>query len=197
MQFLPEQIEILWIIPVFALVIFIFIIQFVNQKREQTGLSREVTQFNAGVVPPLQQSFGTGTDRLSQLERAISTITDSLTVQQQTINQFNKGGNNYNTEINDLKAKLRELYKEYDIVLSENYSLRAKVKKLQDPGAGVPPAGQDITPVTQRETKYDRIDPVISNKVDMRLYEDTRTLNLALLDDTSEIDLTDLTRRKS
>lgn len=196
MQFLPEQIEILWIIPVFALVIFIFIIQFVAQKREQTGLSREVTQFNAGVVP-LQQNFTTGTDRLSQLERAISTITDSLTVQQQTINQFNKGGTNYNAEINDLKAKLRELYKEYDIVLSENYSLRAKVKKLQDPGAGASPAVHEASPGIQRETKYDRIDPVISNKVDMRLYEDTRTLNLALLDDTSEIDLTDLTRRKS
>jgi hypothetical protein len=195
-HFLPEQIEILWIIPVIALVIFIFIIQLIAQKKEQTGLSREVAQFNNGAFPINKQYNGPGSDRLSQLEKAISTITDSLSVQQQTINQFSKGTIDYTSEINNLKIKLRELYKEYDIVLSENYSLKAKVKKLQENDAVNNGKIIDETSGHQQIAASDgRVDVLLSSKVDMKLYEDTRTLNLALLDDTSEIDLSDLTRR--
>ena len=64
-------------------------------------------------------------------EKAISAVTDSLAEQQRAIEQFHKDNTNYNGEISGLKNKLRELYKEYDIILSENYSLRAKVKSLE------------------------------------------------------------------
>lgn len=199
MHFLPEQIEILWLIPVIALVVFIFIIQFLAQKREKSAMSQEVARFNTGTLPNAQVPLNYGPDRLSQLEQAISSITDSLTVQQQTLNQVSKGSAGYSNEINDLKGKLRELYKEYDIVLSENYSLRAKVKKLE---ADAHPQGEgsDMTPDISRippTAHRDDIDMLLASKIDMKLYEDTRTLNLALLDDTSEIDINDLTKRKN
>lgn len=193
LPFIFEHIELLWIIPVAAFGFFIFLIQLAAQRKEERrDLSKEVTQFNTVGFQPMAPEAA-GAARLNQLERAISAVTDSLSAQQRTIEQFHRDNTTYNGEINELKNRLRELYKEYDIVLSENYSLRAKVKKLQGkqgeepadtpepPPAVLPPAAAAPSP--------------ISLKVDMKLYEDTRTLNLALLDDTSEIDLSDLNSR--
>jgi len=195
-QFHPEQIELLWLIPVIALVVFIFIIQLVGQKREQTGMSQDVARFNNGSIPFSQQMSG-GADRLNQLERAISTITDSLTVQQQALTQVSKGSASYSGEISDLKAKLRELYKEYDIVLSENYSLRAKVKKLEetDPPQARPQNSPISTHNRPSADSYKNDDVHFSSKVDMKLYEDTRSLSVSLLEDTSEFDINDFSKR--
>ena len=132
-QFISERIEFLWIIPVVAFAFFIFMIQLLAQKKEDRhDLSKEVAQFNTGIHSPEPASSEQGSDRLSQLERAIASVTDSISAQQRAIEQFHRDNTSYTGEINDLKHKLRELYKEYDIILSENYSLRAKVKKLQD-----------------------------------------------------------------
>ncbi|MBN1758233.1 MAG: hypothetical protein JW863_07950 [Chitinispirillaceae bacterium] len=196
LQFIFEHIEFLWIVPVVAFGFFIFLIQLTAQRKEESrDLTREVTQFNTvGFEPAAPMS--PGASRLTQLEHAISTVTESLNAQQRAIEQFHRDNTNYNGEINELKGKLRELYKEYDIVLSENYSLRAKVKKLQgrqDPDddiADIPvAAAPEVLPPKPAEP------PPLSAKVDMKLYEDTRTLNLSQLDDPSECDINDLTRR--
>ena len=191
LQFIVEHIEFLWIVPVVAFGFFIFMIQLTAQRREGSrDLTREVTEFNTvGFEPVAPRS--PGASRLTQLEHAISTVTESLNAQQRAIEQFHRDNSNYNGEINELKGKLRELYKEYDIVLSENYSLRAKVKKLQDRKdediADIPvAAAPEVLPPKPAEP------PPLSAKVDMKLYEDTRTLNLSQLDDTSEYDLGDL-----
>jgi hypothetical protein len=195
-QFIFEHIEFLWIVPVVAFAFFLFLIQFIAQKKEsERDLSKEVAQFNRGthaVAAPVASEQGS--DRLNQLERAISAVTDSLSAQQRTIEQFHRDNTGYNGEISELKNKLRELYKEYDIILSENYSLRAKVKKLQvrnegEPDGNEPPVEMQPPPSPQQAA------PSLTSKVDMKLYEDTRTLNLSVLDDTSEIDLSDLTNR--
>ena len=195
LQFISEHIEFLWIIPVVAFGFFIFLIQLTAQRKEESAdLSKEVAQFNTIGFQPAS-TVAQGATRLTQLEHAISAVTESLSAQQRAIEQFHRDNSNYNGEINELKGKLRELYKEYDIVLSENYSLRAKVKKLQDRQED---EVVDI-PVVERTAEVlpppPATPPPLSAKVDMKLYEDTRTLNLSQLDDTSEYDFSDLNRR--
>ena len=198
LQFISEHIEFLWIVPVVAFGFFIFLIQLTAQRKEESAdLSREVAQFNTGGFQPASPAT-TGATRLNQLEHAISAVTESLSAQQRAIEQFHRDNSNYNGEIKDLKGKLRELYKEYDIVLSENYSLRAKVKKLQDRQedevAELPVTPPSPEPVRDVLPPPPVTPPPLSAKVDMKLYEDTRTLNLSQLDDTSEYDFNDLNR---
>jgi septal ring factor EnvC (AmiA/AmiB activator) len=198
--FIQQHIGLLWIIPAVAFSFFLFLQIFFAQKREERAdMSQEVAQFNTGETQmTIQDTLPNATDRLGQLEKAIASVTNSLLAQQRAIEQFHKENSSYSGEINELKSRLRELYKEYDIVLSENYLLRAKVKKLQgkegdeehedlhevaleDIEAAAPPPPQPV-----------KTDNPLSSKVDMKLYEDTRALNLTLLDDTSEIDIADL-----
>ncbi|MBN1309129.1 MAG: hypothetical protein JXA18_14490 [Chitinispirillaceae bacterium] len=198
MQFIPEHIEFLWIIPVVAFGFFIFLIQFIATRSEdRQDLSKEVARFNTGSGVASLTSAEEGADRLSQLERAISSVTESLSAQQRAIEQFHRDNTAYNGEINELKSKLRDLYKEYDIILSENYSLRAKVKKLQggrdDAGGDAEESAAPQQPPSSSSPSL----PALSSKIDMKLYEDTRTLNVDVLDDTSEIDISDLTKRSS
>ena len=189
MQFISSHIEFLWIIPVVAFGFFIFLIQYFAVKREERNdLSKEVALFNTGSHAVKVNGSEHGVDRLNQLERAISTVTDSLSAQQRTIEQFHKDNTTHNEEVSSLKSKLRELYKEYDIILSENYSLKAKVKKMKHvDGEG----GETSEPEAQQNQLNPQIPPPsLMSKVDMKLYEDTRTLNLSNLDDF-EADLSD------
>ena len=136
-QFISEHIEFLWIVPVVAFAFFLFMVQLFAQRREdRQDLSKEVARFNTGFEVATPAVPEQGSERLSQLERAIASVTESLSAQQRAIEQFHRDNTNYTGEISDLKNKLRELYKEYDIILSENYSLRAKVKKLLDGSDG-------------------------------------------------------------
>lgn len=190
------QIELLWIIPVVAFAFFIFILLLLAQKKEvqpRTSLSQEVAQFNTGLQTDAPSPKEGGGDRLIELERSISLVTDSLAGQQRAIERFSKDSSANGGEINQLKKKLRELYKEYDIVLSENYSLRARVKKLQ--GSEKETAdiqNTDAAGVFRNSSSLPLPAPSLAKKLDMNLYEDTRLLNLDSLDDTSEVDLEDL-----
>ena len=71
MQFIPEQIELLWIIPAVAFAFFIFLLIFFAQRREERAdMSQEVAQFNTGGTPiTMQEPVANATDRLGQLER--------------------------------------------------------------------------------------------------------------------------------
>lgn len=195
-QFISERIEFLWLIPVVAFAFFIFMIQFFAQRKEQKhDLSKEVAQFNIGAHSAASAASDQGADRLSMLERAIASVTESISAQQRAIEQFHRDNTGYTGEINDLKNKLRELYKEYDIILSENYSLRAKVKKLLNAQEEIKGDREEQAASAQPSAQSSPSEPRFSSKVDMKLYEDTRMLNLALFDDTSEIDLSDPSRR--
>ncbi len=196
-EFISERIEFLWIIPIVAFAFFIFIVQLLSQKKEvKHDLSHEVVQFNLGAHFNTQSnSEERAADRLTQLEKAIASVTESISAQQRLIEQFHRDNTGYTEEINELKNKLRELYKEYDIILSENYSLRAKLKKLQEKRQETDEKTErpEHPPSTSSLSK-----PFVSQipaKVDMKLYDDTRTFNAALLEDTSEIDISDLLNR--
>jgi len=90
-------------------------------------LAVEVRQFNEGKLITAQRSTD---ERLDDFEKTVASINKALFNQQKVIENFQQENSAYNGEIDNLKKKLREMHKEYDIVVSENYSLRAKFKTL-------------------------------------------------------------------
>lgn len=177
----------LWVIPIVSFVIFIGIVFYFAQKKTLgSELKSEVLKFNSGTISRLPH---TPSDvKLQELEKAISAVTDSINSQQNVIDDFKREKIDCSVEINDLKEKLRELYKEYDIVVSENYSLRAKLKKLNED------KNAHSTELPEPEPKNVKNDlskvpdvndvEVTQGKVNLKLYEDTRLLNVASLDET-------------
>lgn len=188
------HIELLWIIPILAFVFFIFIITFYAQRRANPNvggdLSKEVARFNNGLnhIPSVQSQIPE--NRINELEHTMTLITQSLSNQQKVIEKFQQENSTYNAEVNELKKKLRELYKEYDIVLSENYSLRAKVKKLLDK----PDSKKDLSNDSKSNVvkSASNSTAIASGKLNLRLYDDTRLMNMQNLEDTSEIDVSEL-----
>jgi septal ring factor EnvC (AmiA/AmiB activator) len=130
-------------------------------------------------------------ERLNEYEQTIAQINKSLSTQQQVIEKFQEENSSSSNEIQKLNAKLRELHKEYDIVISENYSLRAKVKSLQkkvEAGPTAPyMADAGANGAAAQNASYGREHV----EMNMNLYEDTRLFKSSALDDTNEFDVGD------
>jgi hypothetical protein len=128
------HIELLWLIPVFAFGGFLFFITMYLQRKFEgqskgIDLSKEVALFNMGrSVVNKREVSGNHDERLRELEKAINVLATSLAAERNKQEQGSVTGES--GEIDELKEKLRTVFKEYDIVLSENYTLRAKVKQL-------------------------------------------------------------------
>jgi chromosome segregation ATPase len=176
----------LWIIPIVSFVIFIGIVFYFAQKKTlRSELKSEVLKFNSGSISRVPHT--PSDSKLQELEKAISAVTDSINNQQNVIDDFKREKIDCTVEINDLKEKLRELYKEYDIVVSENYSLRAKLKKLNEDKNG----HDTETPEPEQKNMKNDVSKVsdtndvevTQGKVNLKLYEDTRLLNVASLDE--------------
>ncbi|MCX7727293.1 MAG: hypothetical protein N2053_10650 [Chitinispirillaceae bacterium] len=182
MQSFPQNVELLWLIPVVAVGFFVFILQLVltkkREEKENTSHSLKSDKKESIVIE----------ERIKQLENSIANINKAISDQEKLIEKFEKENMGYYKEINELRSKLKEMYKEYELIVSENYSLKAKIKKLQEQAQAQnreESISYDIEEIDKKE-EY----PVC--KIDPRLYEDTRTLNLSLINDTSEIDLADI-----
>jgi chromosome segregation ATPase len=158
------------------------VIYFAQKNSLQTDLKKEVNNFNSGITHRTSR-LENPEQRLEELEKSISVVTHSISSQQKVIDRFKRENTEYNVEINDLKDKLRELYKEYDIILSENYSLRAKMKKMMEQKNPDEQNASErpIAPILSEEQEFDI--NTKSSKVNLKLYEDTRLLNIANLDD--------------
>lgn len=179
------HIELLWIIPSVSFAIFIFlVIYFAQCKNPPTQLKQEVNNFNNGFynhTSELKKPY----NRLEELERSISVVTKSITNQQKVIDRFKREKIDYSCEINELKDKLRELYKEYDIVLSENYSLRAKMKKMMEKN----PQENNLTDFSHVNVPFPNVEKSENPKgakINLKLYEDTRLLNITTLNEFNE-----------
>jgi hypothetical protein len=130
------HIELLWLIPVFAFAGFLFFIALYVQRKSEmqskgVDLSKEVALFNAGHSPNRGKEIkGNHDERLRELEKAINVLTASLSAERSRQEQHKDNRTGGSEEIDELKEKLRTVFREYDIVLSENYALRAKVKHI-------------------------------------------------------------------
>ncbi len=136
------SIELLYIIPVVALSFLVVINIVLRQRnserrnRSDAHLHREVEEFNVGKVSGSGDAAGAPESRLGEIEKTINLVTHALSSQQQVIEGFRGSNIGYSSEMETLKSRLGELQKEYDIILSENYSLRAKIRKLEARFAG-------------------------------------------------------------
>jgi regulator of replication initiation timing len=189
------SIELLYIVPIIALVAFTFIISFFAQKKsaEQHGgkkLANEVQQFNEGKLITSQRSTD---ERLDDFENTVASINKALYNQQKVIEKFQQENSTYNGEIDNLKKKLLEMHKEYDIVVSENYSLRAKFKNLikkPDPEAQLGQNARHSEP--EAYISLHTSQPKPGYEMNMSVFDDTKILSqMSNLDDTKEIDISE------
>jgi uncharacterized coiled-coil protein SlyX len=171
-------IEVLYIVPILALAFLAYRIILAAQKRSET--IRVPSSAPNGTLPRSTE------DRLNEYERTIAQINATLAAQQKTIERSREQNSTSSGEIEKLTSSLRELHKEYDIVISENYSLRAKVKSLQkridDPAPAHESAGMSAEGEPGLAMTRENIE------MNMSLYDDTKVFKTSsLLDDTNEI----------
>jgi archaellum component FlaC len=188
------SIELLYIVPIIALVAFTFIISFFAQKKstqqqQAKKLANEVQQFNEGKLIGAQRS---AEERLDDFEITITSINKALSNQQKVIEKFQQENSSYNGEIDNLKKKLREMHKEYDIVVSQNYSLRAKFnalsKKPETEAAGQTTRHSEPEAYISMQTSQ----PKPGYEMNMSLFDETKVMSvLSNLDDTREIDISE------
>ncbi len=190
------SIELLYIVPILALAVLVFLLVFNAQKRADSGAAAEPAAAGApagkrqGDTAFLAARRSTE-ERLNEYERTIAQINTSLSKQQRIIEKFQLENTSYNGEIEKLNSKLREIHKEYDIVISENYSLRAKVKSLQKKAEAAPPIAGTADAAAPSFAAQDRASGKEHVEMNMNLYEDTRLFKASILDDTSEFDVDD------
>jgi hypothetical protein len=184
------HIELLWLIPAIAFAGFLFFIALYLQRRTEArskrgDLSREVELFNAGYSQQKLVTAKSADDRLHEMEKMINYVAEAVANQQRPFRGFYKENDPSGSEAGELREKLRSVFREYDIILSENYTLRAKVKQLT----------KKIQEQESATEKHSTADAVLTSGNDsprphMHLYEDTRLINLAAMDsdDLSEFD---------
>lgn len=191
------SIELLWIIPAVAVAIF-FLILILSTQREREAevgasdqdLIREVELFNRGYHAP--RPTGNGAEkRLGEIEKTIELVSTALSNQQKVIENYAGKDEAYVAQLNGLKKKLLQLQHEYDILLSENYSLRARIASLTEK-TGEPDNARNAE--SERRHPHEDTDTLEAERLHhMRLYDDTRTFRSSDLSDTSEINLSELT----
>ncbi len=206
MEFTVPPIETLWIVPIFGFALFIPIIILANSRsrKESSGtdepnLEAQVARFNSGaqIVPATVLSESRGAERLQEMEKTISLVMATLSNQQRLLQGANPQDGVVGKELNVLKEKLRELQKEYDIVISENYALRARVQSLLKQGQPLDvensPVGRtgalDSAGSQNRKNSNGKQRAATGTEL---LYDDTRTFKAWNLEDTSEYNIADL-----
>jgi cell division protein FtsB len=179
------HIELLWLIPITSFAVFLFIVAYYAQKsaerRNKNGeLAKQVALFNAGQEVLKPQAAEQHDDRLKELEKAINLVAE-MVVHHQRVPEPQTDSSASASEIDELKTKLRTVFKEYDIILSENYTLKAKVKQLSKQLKELQDGSSEAT-----ELAVESIEK--KSQSTMNMYDDTRLINLAGMksDDISE-----------
>lgn len=199
-------IEILWIVPILGFALFIPIVILTNHKNQKDGsgsdeynLEAQVARFNSGaqIIPATVINESKGSERLQEMEKTISLVMATLSNQQKLLQGTNPQNGAVGHELNGLKDKLRELQKEYDIVISENYALRARVQSLLKQGQPLRPESPPERTAHASGVKRPQKDGNSSEKRGHStktelLYDDTRTFKAWNLEDTSEFNTADL-----
>ena len=197
------SIELLWIIPIVsaAFVIFVLVVNIQKSNEDTTGnvyirdLKREVDEFNRGIPVDTKQPMISEENRLSKIESTIQLVSTALSNQQKMIENFQGKDDRLEDGLNDLKEKLKELQNEYDITISENYSLRARLNKVEKERGKIRNGRPGKSSKSNISEDTDTIE--VSKVLNMKIYEEDRKLDPSKpseLDDTSEINLSELQR---
>ena len=187
------SIELLWIIPIVSAAMVILILLFNLQKKGRANsgfrdLKREVEEYNTGIADNKRSQLISEESRLNKIENTIQLVSTMLSNQQKTIENFHGKDVTLEKEFNDLKEKLKELQEEYDITISENYSLRARLNKVEKEYSQKK-ISKDLLKIDLTQDT-DTID--IGSVLNMKVYKERQMLNPSKpseLDDTAEINL--------
>lgn len=139
-------IEALFIIPVVAVSLLILIIILSTQKkreREQTidRITQNVELYNSG---DLQNTNN------PEMVKTIDLVSRALSSQQRIIEGFQGKDSSIEQELKEMKSRLLEIQNEYDIVTSENFTLKAR---LREAGVKFETRDTDEIPVVSRPKK--------------------------------------------
>lgn len=196
------SIELLWIIPIVAVALLVLVLVLnLQQNREnqwldneKSDLKREVTDYNNGIAIGRNVLSETSENRLRDIESTIKLVSTALSNQQKIIENFQGNDANIAQEQLILKNKLQELQHEYDIIISENYSLRARLKKIEQEH-GIHLRSDSSTPAMNTATKEITEELKNGKVVKLKIYNKPRILNSSkpsYLDDTSEINMSEI-----
>jgi len=177
------HIELLWMVPILALALFLIFMTLYFQQRmgnptRTADLHREVDLFNAGQGQQKLVTAKSADERLHEMEKMINFVAEAVAGERRSFHDLRRENSAPANEAVELREKLRSVFKEYDIILSENYTLRAKVKQLAGRIQELENAGSAALPVDSVLTR-----PAAAPKPAMRLYEDTR-----LIDDLNHLE---------
>lgn len=199
-------IETLWIVPILGFALFIPIVILTNHKSrnehsagDEPNLEAQVARFNSGaqIIPATVLNESRGSERLQEMEKTISLVMATLSNQQRLLQSANPQSGAPGQELSGLKEKLRELQKEYDIVISENYALRARIQSLLKQGQSFEAEGSPVGKTGALESGGSQNRKNSNGKQrgatgTELLYDDTRTFKAWNLEDTSEYNIADL-----
>ena len=199
-------IETLYLIPIIAFGVFLFILTYSMQKRSDRGiiytkanaLKQEVQVFNEGGHTSMVLQRNIVEQRLEEVESRMQELATGISSQQKTLEQYHTTS----AEVDGLKGKLQKMSAEYEMMLGENHQLRARLRKLMESLGSVPIGDgavrqQFVAHENESGTSYTLNVPPIGGasaaaSVNTKLYADTRLIKLSSvtnLDDTTEIDL--------
>lgn len=154
-------VSLLWILPIMAFGSFLFLVAWLAEHRSSENRQAEDSA-NAD-RDGLAHDADPATQRLGEIEGKIGTLATALQSQQKSVEQVQRENLAYMTEVSTLKRKLDELQEEYDLLSSENFTLRAQVKKLRS----------ELKEAVGADGHDD------AATVDRKLYDDTRLLKTA------------------
>lgn len=173
--------DLLWLVPIVVSValssIAIFALSKKRSDNSEQDLSLEVKTFNNGGISRINskpaQSVNELEKRLGELEQSIIHVTHSITNQQKEFEKFRKEETTPLSEIQALQQRLEQLHKEYDLVLRENFTLKAKIRRLMFGGRK---ANTEVSESLKEKTK-------------LKLYNKAQAQNASIFDDTVEFDI--------
>ncbi len=192
------SIELLWIIPIVAAALLVLIIVLTIQEKKNTtrvgsgklDLKREVDEYNRGLN---NNSLSDASEsRLIKIENTIQLVSTTLSSQQQIIENYKGKDSTFAQEFNELKHKLRELQQEYDLIISENYTLRARLNKIEQKSS----IDNTINDSEKDNTYQSDTDIIGQNKfLNLEIFNNSRVIDSSKpsdLDDTSEINISEI-----
>lgn len=192
------SIELLWIIPIVAVALLVLVVALSLQQKDEKAfngirdMKREVEDYNSGIASDSEENVARDTSevRLKEIENTIQLVSTALSNQQKIIENFQGKDVALENEFNLLKQKLQEVQKEYDITISENYSLRARLNK----------AGKEVPePLPEDNEISEDTDAIERSKVlNKKVFDDSHKIDRTKsseLDDTSEINLSDYKKK--
>lgn len=168
-------IYVLWVVPILAFGVFLFLVAWFAEKRSAHGEKGPAAAREPSVVEDEARS-PSPESRIGEIEGRLGSLTSQLEGQREDVARFQRESLGYQAEVSRLRTQLESLQDEYDLVSSENYTLRAQIKQLQSRLA------------SQRKGPGPSSD---EPEVDRKMYDDTRLMRESAVRDAAGRDQQD------